>query len=210
MSQIGAFFFFLEPRIKAGMLSSRLKCIFVVTLSALWARLIGWHIKETSQFSFSLQISAPLTGLWAPEQCSTPGSWHLCQVSLKKQRRFTYFVIGFYHLVERCYCTLSECSRHHFTDPSGCFSFAWVTDLGDMLTRLPWKYSFSRCLLLHFYLKFSLFTYGHAFPQQTAQWTLITVLLTPHPCPSSLLSSKPVIMLDDFCYALVCSGPAER
>ena len=122
----------------------------------------------------------------------------------------TCFVIGFYPLAERCYCILSECSLHHFTDPRCCFSFAWVIDWGDVVTRLPRKYSFSSCLLLHVYLKFDLFIFRHASLQQTARWTPDTVLLTSHPCLSSPLSSKPVIMLDAFCYASACSRAAER
>lgn len=106
----------------------------------------------------------------------------------------TCFVIGFYPLAERCYCILSECSLHRFTDPHCCFSFAWVIDWGGVVTRLPRKYSFSSCLPLHVYLEFDLFTFRHAFPQQTARWTLDAILLTPHPCLPSPLSSKPVII----------------
>lgn len=65
---------------------------------------------------------------------------------------YIYFVIGFYHLVERCYCIWSERSLppHHFTAPSGFFT--WVTDLGSTSTRLPGKYFLSRRWLCIFFI----------------------------------------------------------
>lgn len=108
-----------------------------------------------------------------------------------------YFVIGFYHLVERCYCILSEWLFHPVAPQTLVVSFHGRWIFRGIFTNLPRKSFFSRCLLLYFYVKFNFFTYGHASLQQITRQTLCLYISdSPPPPPPSLLNSKPVIMLD--------------
>lgn len=130
---------------------------------------------------------------------SWPGFWLenkaiLCRTIYREHMVCIYFVIGFYHLVERCYCGWSEWAFRHRLADASCF-FARVTDLGGTSTRPPWKYFLSRRLPLSFYLKFSLFACGQGFPEANNLANSCVSNSTPP-------QLQPMIMLGAFCVML--------